>query len=57
MICLQWILKSQYETIGEQDEFYPIKQDSRFWHAKSQNQARINNLLKPHLNFKQDLRI
>ena len=46
-----------FPPIGEQDGFYPIKQDSRFCLAISQKQARIKNSLTQHLNFKQDLRI
>jgi hypothetical protein len=42
-------------SIGEQNWFYPIKQDSRFFLTYSQIQARFKNLLKQHLNFKQDL--
>ena len=48
---------SHISFIGEQDWFYPIKQDSGFALALSQIQARIENLFKQHLNFKQDLRI
>ena len=44
------------QDIGEQDWFYPIKQDSRFCIAKSQDKARFKNLLKQHLKFKQDSR-
>ena len=45
------------QFIGEQDWFYPIKQDSRFCLANSRIQARIKNLFNLHLNFKQDMRI
>jgi hypothetical protein len=44
-------------SIGKEDPFYTIKQDSRFTLALSQNQARIRNLFKQHRNFKQDMRI
>jgi hypothetical protein len=36
--------------IGEQDGFYPIKQDSRFLLAYSQIQAGIKNSFKEYIN-------
>ena len=53
---LSGFLDSHNPCIGEQDWFYPIKQDSRLALAKSQIQARFENLFMKHLNFKQDTR-
>ena len=42
-------------NFNQEHRLYPIKKDSRFCLAKSQNQARIENLLKKCSNFKQDV--